>query len=180
MKKVFAIFALCLLASACAKKSNINGRRLSAPVASPTPTADAQAQSVGLDISWQTTDVENNENGETVLTHRYLVNGQEQTHQMVLRLNTGSCADANQIPYDAQMSPATQGLYAAVGTSSCVKNGRTLVALNMLLWNTQTLTQQVVLFSFDENLLLQTNKMTTDLSSGIYLPSWLSSQSQVF
>lgn len=167
-----------LFAVGCAKKSDSSSRIISRPAGATSSATDAQAQAVGLNINWQSTEV--NELGETsvTVTHTFSLNGSSQTVSETISTLAPLCSDRQNLQYDAHVvqSPISN-VQAAIGTTACWSGTNLYLGLSFMAWSAnQYLTQQFVSLNVTAGQAIQIQKLVSSLSSGIFLPDWIYSQ----
>lgn len=181
MKKYLAVVLLAsLFTAACAKKTD-SARTVTKPpaTAGQSTAADQQAAALGLNISWEKSELGEVENDGTTLTHTFTLNGASQsiTHT-VNTFNAGLCSDRAKLDYDADMgTSSTPNVYTAVGSSACWEGSTLYVGLSFMAWSTsQALVQNFVLINVSNAQVNTTQKLVATQTSGLHLPDWVYSQ----
>lgn len=171
-----AIAILLLSTLACGKKDHtIPAKKIVRPAGTSQPQVDTQAQQLGINIDWKSTEVIGEENGRAKLTHVFIVNGQEKTFSNSVALNKTTCANADMMTYDAEMtSKSNESIYTALGSTSCSDSDIQYVGLSFMAWNAQNqLTQNFVLLNITDAKTSMVSKQVISTSYATYLPDWV-------
>ena len=175
------VAAAALSAIACAKKdSSLSARTIVRPAGTGTPAVEQTAQSQGININWEKTEIMSSNSSSASLQHSYTINGKAQTFQQNLTTAVGSCSDSFNMQYNAEMMNFNENVattvYTALGSSVCTDGDNIYVGLSFMAWTTSTVTQQFVLLNITNSSAVQIQKQVVPFNAAAYLPDWISYQ----
>lgn len=170
-----------LSAIACAKKDNsLSARTIVRPAGTGAPAADNTAQSLGININWEKSEVVSSSPYDANIQHTYTINGQSQTFQQNITTGVGRCSDSYNMQYNAEMmnyNPnVATSVYTALGSSACTDGDNMYIGLSFMAWTASTVTQQFVLLNITDSTAVQIQKQVVPFSLAVYLPDWISAQ----
>lgn len=179
MKKHFALALVIssLLTISCAQKKDESSRSIVRRAGTGSPVADAQAQAVGLNISWQKSEL-NSDDEASSATHTFTVNSQTLSVATGISPHAPDCSIRQNLDYDAivtNTAPA-DGIYSAVGYTTCQSGTTLFLGLNFMAWKASgNLVQEFVLLNLNtKNEAVMIQKQVTSQSSATFLPDWIS------
>ena len=183
MKKYISLVLMAgLFAVGCAKTTSSSSKSISraGTAGNGAPTqVDSQAQAIGLNVVWESTEIKEDDPTVTV-SHTFSVNGQKQTITHAVSTNVAKCSDRARLEYGAEVnSKAVNNVYSAIGYTGCWDDSykNHYLGISVMAWGTAgtQLVQEFVLMNLTakgESIMIQ--KQLSNQSNGTYLPDWVS------
>jgi hypothetical protein len=144
----------------------------------PSPFQEQQAQTLGLQVNWEATEILEDTGYSLTLAHEYKINGQSLMMQNQLEISTADCRESTRLPY--QVGPVFQSgsVYTTIAHTTCWQGHTLYVGVGLMAWNQNGLVQQFILLDLSQDEVAR-------LSKGLgqqgfeplgYLPTWVSRQ----
>ena len=180
MKKYISLVILATLVGVgCAKTTDSSSRTITRRAGSGNTAVDNTAKSMGLNISWVKSEVAEAADGATVtsVTHEYTINGKSVVATHNISANVPQCSARQSLQYDVAMDQTpVNGIYSAVGYTTCQEGTHYYVGASFMAWNAQSsLVQEFVLMDLtSKGEAISIQKQISSQSNSTYLLDWVS------